>query len=753
MSEIHPLLKELEATFGRWFEDEAARADGRMTGDLYPYEAMFSPIQINGVKVKNRLVMGPMGNLFVNNPLGRPDERLIAYYAERAKGGVGLITSGLVPINSKIEPAVTGRWNDAILPRLDGSFTVISGWQDLIAGVHAHGARFFIQLTPGFGRVGPPLTVFKARLPVSASWNPNHHVPQLPSRPLTNRECRRLIKSGGQMAVLARHCGADGVYLHGHEGYLLEQLTNPAFNRRWLGRYADWQAFGLDLVAEMRRKVGEAYPIMYRIDLSLALNATYGERMDEVRPLRRFRDERTVEMTLAYMRNLVDAGVDIFDVDLGCYENWWLPHPPNGMPPGCFLPVARLVKEHFAEHDVRSNAGLPVPVVAVGKLGYPDLAERALRDGDCDLVMLARPLLADPQWANKAYAGRVQEITPCIGCQQCLGQFQKLGHSYCAVNPRTYFEHDLPDPPTPVLQPKRVAVVGAGPAGVQCACTAAQRGHSVTLYERGTEAGGVLHAGSVAAMKYDVANYVAHLNARLAQTAREHDLTVRFETTATPDLLAAGDFDAVIVCAGARSVRLPVPGVDLPHVVTAVELLNHPALAADANHVVVVGGGEVGCETAHYLVYELQKQVTVVEMLPNVMLETCAANRGYLLHYLEQAGVQLLNATRLVRVAESEVVVRQNVADGVPDPYVTWTPVVSDAIPNPLAKPLPVEEETRTLPADLVVLAVGMEPEDTFYEACVQAHVAPLIKQIGDAFEPASILQATRAGERVARSL
>jgi len=263
----------------------------------------------------------------------------------------------------------------------------------------------------------------------------------------------------------------------------------------------------------------------------------------------------------------------------------------------------------------------------------------------------------------------------------------------------------------------------------------------------------MLRPGSVAAMKYDVANYVTHLNARLARAAHDHNLTVRFETTATPDLLAAGDFDAVIVCAGARSVRPPVPGVDLPHVVTAVELLNHPALSADAKHVVVVGGGEVGCETAHFLAYEHGKRVTVVEMLPHFMPETCAANRGYLLHYLERAGVRLLNATRLVRIAEDEVIVRQNVADGVPDPYITWTPVVSDAIPNPLAKPLPVEEERRTLPADLVVLAVGMEPEDTLYEACVQAHVAPLIKQIGDAFEPASILQATRAGERVARSL
>ncbi len=134
--------------------------------------------------------------------------------------------------------------------------------------------------------------------------------------------------------------------------------------------------------------------------------------MRKVGSLKKFVRERTVEMTLDYMANLVKAGVDMFDVDLGCYDNWWLPHPPTPMPPGCYLPVARLVKDYFAEKGVKSNAGLPVPVVAVGKLGYPDLAERALRDGTCDMVMLARPLLADPEWPNKAFAGRVQRHPP-----------------------------------------------------------------------------------------------------------------------------------------------------------------------------------------------------------------------------------------------------------------------------------------------------------------------------------------------------
>ncbi len=151
----------------------------------------------------------------------------------------------------------------------------------------------------------------------------------------------------------------DGVYLHGHEGFLLEQMTNAAFNRRSLGHFSDWQVFGLEMVREMRKRVGSDYPIMYRIDLSLALKATYGARMETVGSLKKFRRERQVGETLDYMARLVEEGVDLFDVDLGCYENWWLPHPPNSVPSGAFLPVAHLVKQFFAEHDVRSMPACP----------------------------------------------------------------------------------------------------------------------------------------------------------------------------------------------------------------------------------------------------------------------------------------------------------------------------------------------------------------------------------------------------------
>lgn len=336
------LVKELVEDFGTWFDDDQRLRDGRMTAELYPYRELFSPVQVNGIKIRNRIVMGPMGNVSMVDETGRPGAKMIQYFAERARGGAGLITSGLVPVSFSADPSLLEPGDFAYLPRIDGSRTLFAGWRDLTEGVHAYGARFFIQLTAGVGRVGSPECLVKRhRLPVSASWNPNFYLPSVPCRPLTDRECRRIIRAAGQAAADAKACLCDGVYLHGHEGYLLEQMTNPAFNRRKLGAFADWQAFGLLLVEEIRRRCGSRYPIMYRIDLSLALNATYGDELRRVPSMHKFWAERTVDMTLAYIANLVKAGVDMLDVDLGGYDNWWLPHPPGPMPPGCFLPVAR----------------------------------------------------------------------------------------------------------------------------------------------------------------------------------------------------------------------------------------------------------------------------------------------------------------------------------------------------------------------------------------------------------------------------
>jgi len=742
------LIRNVLAHIDDWPRGRDAVKTSRPTGDLFPYTTLFSPIRVNRLSIKNRIVMGPMGNLGMAEETGRPSQKMIAYFAERARGGAGLLTSGLIPVDHRVDPTVTERETRSYLPRINGPRSLFSGWRDIAAAVHAYGAHFFIQLTAGLGRVGSPECLLsKHALPVSASWNPNYYIPQIPCRPVTDRQCRLLLRAAGQAAANAKSLGIDGVYLHGHEGYLLEQMTNPAYNRRRWGRFADWQAFGVELVKEIRARVGADYPLMYRIDLSLALAETYGERMDSVKTLRKFKRERTAAMTLQYIERLVQAGVDMFDVDLGGYDNWWLPHPPLSAPSGCFLPIAQAVKEHLAERRIVSNAGLPIPVVAVGKLGCPDVAERALRDGLCDMVMLSRPLLADPQWPDKARTGRQIDITPCIGDQEgCLNEIVEGGHIQCAVNPRTGFEDTLPEDPGRARVPRRVAVVGAGPAGIQCALTAARRGHSVTLFEKRERIGGMLVAGSRPRIKFEVLNYLEHLEHRVKMAEQEGSLHLLVRTEPDIETLRQGRFDEVVLCTGARQSTLPVEGAASPGVVSATDFLENPALGAAAERVLIIGGGATGCECAHYCAVELGRQVTVVEMLPAFMKGVCTANRGHLLHVLEKAKVRLLNCTKVIRIGLPEVVIERNVSPTVPDPWCTWTPLLPENVPNPMRRKIREQREEQRLEADIVVVATGLAPDSSLAEACAQGGVAPGIHRIGNAFQVGRILEAVKAG-------
>ncbi len=751
-------IKELCDHYGDWFvngiENKAGNA-ASMTKELYPYTSIFSPIRVNKLTIKNRIVMAPMGNLMMGEEFGRPGEKMIRYFVARAKGGVGLITSGLVPISDGVDPTVTEIGGKVMMPRISPARTLMSGWRDLAQQCHGYGSRFFIQLTPGLGRVGPPTClVQQTKFPVSASFNRNFYIPELPCLRLSDRRLGKIIKNAGQAAADAKACLIDGVYLHGHEGYLLEQMTNKAFNRRVMGKYSDWQRFGIDMVKEIRKRVGPNYPIMYRIDLSLALNETYGDRMDEVPSLKKFKKGRSIAETLDYMENLVKAGVDLFDVDLGCYDNWWLPHPPAGMPAGCFLKVSQIVKEHFANKKILSNAGVEVPVVAVGKLGYPDVAEAALRNGECDMVMLGRPLLADAEWCNKAYEGRIEDICPCIGCQEgCVNEFIEGGHIQCAVNARTGFEDSLPETAVPAEKKKKIGVVGAGPAGVIFATEALRRGHTVELIEKSDRIGGRIVSGSVPAVKFDIKNYLTWLNQQVKEAEENPNFTLRMNTAATTKWLAEQKYDAIVFAVGTKDACPPISGLDKVKYVQATALLENPELMGDAEKIVVAGGGVVGCETAYWLTYEHSKKVSVVEMLPNFMEGVCTANRGHLLHYMEKAGVELYNCSKVTSFEPGKVNIQRNVSKGVPNPYNTWQPLLPENIPNPLAKKPGPETQDVALDADLVVLAMGGRPDDALYYEALSENTAPEMFNIGDSFAGGKVLEATRAAFRLAREI
>lgn len=727
----------------------------KMTKELYPYNELFTPIRINSIIVKNRVVMAPMGNISMCDETGKPNVKMLKYFEERARGGVGLITTGLVPVSFGIDKSLIEKGELSYFPRIDRTRTVFAPWRDLAAMCHAYGSTLFIQLTPGLGRVGNPQCLTNQfKFPRSSSFNPNWYMSTVPCLRLSDLSLKRIIKNVGQGAADAKACNIDGVYLHGHEGYLLEQMTNPAFNRRKIGRYANYENFGLDMVREIRKRVGDDYPIMYRIDLSLVLNETYKEKMNTVPSLKKFKNGRTVADTLRYMKNLVEAGVDMFDIDLGCYDNWWLPHPPSSMPSGCYLGVAEIVKRFFVDYDVRSNKGLPVPVVAVGKLGYPDLAEQALRDNKCDMVMLGRPLLADAEWCNKAYSGRVDEIRPCIGCQEaCLNEFVEGGHPQCAVNPRTAFEEEYTREIPKAEKKKYVAVIGSGPAGVVAAETLIKRGHAVDLYEKG-EIGGNLVPGSKAQIKYEVKNYLDYLK-KTVENLKKNENFEFIKATAIAENLKAKSYDVILVATGTVQSKPKVEGIDSDNVVFATDVLNNPKIVKDAQNIVVIGGGVIGAETAYFLKYELDKDVKVVEMGKYIMNGACTANRGHIIHYLEEAGVELLNCTKLVSIDSHRVNVLQNTHKNVPDPYVTWHPILPENVENPLDILTKIGEDykERTLFSDMVVLATGVVPSPMLYYDCVKIHAAKEIYNIGDSFKGARVFEAVRSAYRCAVNL
>lgn len=753
MSDYQKRVASVIENLGTWYECEGCKEKGVMSKNLYPYEKMFSPIKINKVTIKNRLVMGPMGNLCMAEETGRPSEKMIQYFAERAKGGVGLITSGLIPISQDVDHSVTEPNDLSYFPRIDKSRSKFGPWRDLAEKCHGFGAKFFIQLTPGLGRVGSPECLLtKHKLPVSASWNPNFYIPSIPCKRLSDRGAMRIIKNAGQAAADAKASLIDGVYLHGHEGYLLEQMTNSAFNRRKLGRFNNPQTFGITLIKEIRKRVGPDFPIMYRIDLSLVLNETYKDKMDTVKSLKKFKNERTVDETLSYMKNLVEAGVDVFDVDLGCYDNWWLPHPPAGMSPGCFLEVAKIAKEYFKENKILSNAGLPVPIIAVGKLGYPDVGEQALRDDKCDMLMLARPLLADPMWPNKAYAGRVEDIRPCIGDQEgCINEFVEGGHIQCAVNPKTGFEDyydgsELQD----AKVKKNILVIGAGPAGTMVSLVLDQRGHKVTLVERKDKIGGMLVPGSVPMIKFDILNYRRYLENQIEKS----DINLILNKELNIDDLKKDEYDVIIVATGTSASLPKIKGYkESDKIHSAIDFLNNPSIAEGKEKVVIVGGGDVGCETAYYLSNELKKDVTIVEMLPHLMKGSCTANRGFLLHHLEEFKVKTFNCTKVECLDEERIEICRNISKNVPNPYNTWNPILPENIDNPFDKKIKDEVLVEKIPYDLLLFAAGVRKNDSIYYDIQSKNLSKQLYSIGDCFEPGRIFEAVKAAYQVGISI
>jgi 2-enoate reductase len=719
-------------------------------------DILFEPGSIGKCELKNRIVMAPMGNINMADPIGRPLPKMIDYFVERAKGGTGLLITGLIPVSFGIDPTVSEDSNTTYFPRIDGSSrTRLAGFRDLAAGVHSYDAKIFIQLTAGLGRVGSPEPALKGKLLKSASINRNFYVPQLPHIPFTDRQIKKIVKSFGQSALNAKVSGFDGVQLHGHEGYLMDQLTSLPWNRRLFGRYKNRFQFGLDVVNEIKEKCGKDFPIIYRMDLTQALEQSYGAETFK----KRFKGrERTVEEGLEFCKALAQAGVDAFDVDMGCYDNWFWPHPPayfDDMP--YVEEMAGRLRKYFNENNITAK------VIGVGKLGKPEVAKAALEKGFCDFVMLGRPLLADPYWPQKVFEGKTREIRHCMGDQEgCIQSFILGGHPCCAINPLTGFEDTKKTEKAEKI--KNVAVIGGGPGGCEAARTALARGHRVTLIERTGMLGGQLNAGGSMKIKHDLKRYTDNLKYQMEQL-KEQGLEIRLNTAVTAQELK-GKYDVIICATGLRPVIPGIEGMETIGYCEAREFLNGGMqLPAEAKKITVIGGGIVGSEIAYSIAYEKGLDVTIVEMLPNVMKGAVHANRAMLLWMMAGDGapsgkrqdaiktpVKILNAARAVRFEKGKVIVKANC--GRKNPFTPWSTLIPENIHNPFDKRLdPANTEDIAVETDYVIFCAGGVPENALYHELRSSKAATEIYNIGDSRAPARAWEAITAGYDVARTI
>ncbi|MCX8126290.1 MAG: NADH:flavin oxidoreductase, partial [Dehalococcoidia bacterium] len=348
---------------------------------------LFEPGYLGGVRVKNRVVMAAMGTSALDDPGGDWGDRTLAYFRLRAEGGVGMITTQSVFVSQELEPFTRHSFNVY-------SDRHLASLECIARCLHGYDCRLCVQLTAGFGRVTMMLTPGVA--PISASENPCDRFPQVTTRALTTAEVEALARAFGRAAKRCREAGADCVELHGHEGYLLDQFMTALWNRRddkYGGSPEKRLTFIREAIQSVREEAGAALPIIYRYGVTHYLPGGRG-----------------LEEGLWIATELERMGVNALHVDAGAKENSWWPHPPMYQPPGCMLDLAEKVKKATS-----------IPVIAVGRLDRPQVAERALREGRADFIAIGRGLLADPEWVNKVKDGKRTTIVPCIGCHDgCL---------------------------------------------------------------------------------------------------------------------------------------------------------------------------------------------------------------------------------------------------------------------------------------------------------------------------------------------
>lgn len=516
------------------------------------YPHIFEPLDLGFTILKNRVLMGSMHTGLEEEKNGI--ERIATYYAERAKGGVGLIVTG------GIAPNIAG-WTGPFAARMS-SKKHAREHQKITEAVHKEGGKICMQILHS-GRYGyHPFNVAPSKI----------KAPINPFKPfkLTKSGIKRTIKDFVNCAKLAQMANYDGVEIMGSEGYLINQFIVEHTNKRndeWGGSFENRIKLPVTLVKSIREAVGEKFIIIYRLSMLDLIEK--GSSWEEV---------------VALGKEIEKAGATIINTGIGWHEAR-IPTIATSVPRAAFTWVTKKMKQE-----------VNIPLVTSNRINMPSVAEDVLKKGDADMISMARPFLADPEWVNKAKEERDDEINTCIACNQaCLDHVFQQKVASCLVNPRACHETELNYLPT--TNPKKIAVVGAGPAGLAAATVAAQRGHKVTLFDADKEIGGQFNIAKQIPGKEEFHETIRYFNKQLQLHGVKVKLNTKIESET--DLSA---FDEVILATGITP-RIPnIQGVDHPKVLTYIEVLKHKKPVG--KKVAVIGAGGIGFDLSEYLLHE-----------------------------------------------------------------------------------------------------------------------------------------------------
>lgn len=579
------------------------------------FKKLFEPITIGNLKLKNRLIVAPMVTNYCNQD-GTVTERFIKYHETRAKGGWGLITieQTVISKSGKGHPCQPGLWADEH----------IDGLSRLTERVHAAGGMIAVQINHAGRSTRSSIT---GTQPVAPSTLKDPILPEIP-RELTIREIHQIIEQFGDAALRAKKAGFDMVVEHAHARYLIANFLSPISNKRtdqYGGSLINRARFAVEVLKNMRDKVGPNFPIMYRFSADELMEGGL-----------------SINDTVAIAQLVEQAGANALDVSVGnTYTSRYITQPSI---------VAHAFISDIAQQI--KNA-VSIPVAVAGRINDPLIAESLLTTGKADLISMGRASLADPEFPNKVRENRLDDILYCIGCLEgCVGNVRNYRDVTCLVNPLTGREEEYNIKEAEIK--KKVIIAGGGPAGMEAAIVAAQRGHNVSLYEKTDKLGGQWLLAAIPPGKTEFNTLT------IWQKKKLNDLGVRIflKTSVTPELIENEKPDVVIVATGANPIVPEIEGVNNNEkVVQAFDILSSKVNVG--NKVVIIGGGLVGCETAYHLSLH-GKEVFLIEMLDAIAKNGQPSANYFLFKSLEQNKVNIITSAKVIKIKARSLVYQKD---------------------------------------------------------------------------------------------